>query len=60
MTEGSKRIGEGGAKDRQSAIEDDDDVPALEKEDRQAVKNQGHAKPEDYPDRTDSPIAPPA
>ena len=35
---GDKRLGEGGAKDRRSSITDPDDDPALEKENRQAVK----------------------
>ncbi len=45
-----KRLSEGGAKDRRSAIEGPDDDPALTGNERQAVKNQGKALPEDYPD----------
>lgn len=46
-----KDLSEGGAKDRGSALEGPDDDPALEGNERQAVKNQGKAKPEDYPGR---------
>jgi len=48
--EDRKRLAEGGAKDRGRSLEDDQD-PALENEDRQAVLNQGTAEPSDYPDR---------
>jgi hypothetical protein len=50
MAEG-KNLSEGGAKDRGSAIEGSEDDPALQGNERQAVKNQGKAKPEDYPGR---------
>jgi hypothetical protein len=50
MAEG-KDLSEGGAKDRGSAIDSADDDPALTGDERQAVKNQGKAKPEDYPGR---------
>lgn len=46
-----KRFAEGGAKDRGSSLTDDDEDPALRHESRQAVRNQGKAVPEDYPDR---------
>lgn len=46
-----KKLSEGGAKDRGSAIEGPDDDPALQGDERQAVKNQGKARPEDYPHR---------
>ncbi|WP_448664417.1 hypothetical protein ACG3SL_07000 [Sphingomonas sp. CJ20] len=46
----AKDLSEGGAKDRGSAIESPDSDPALQDESRQAVKNQGHATPDDYPD----------
>lgn len=46
-----KNLSEGGAKDRGSAIENGDDDPALTGNERQAVKNQGKATPDDYPDR---------
>jgi hypothetical protein len=45
-----KDLSEGGAKDEGSAIESGEDE-ALQKENRQAVKNQGKATPEDYPGR---------
>ena len=48
------RLGEGGAKERRSSIGGPDDDPALQKENRQAVKNQGKARPEDYPDRSET------
>ena len=51
MTEDSKMLDEGGAKDAPSSLDGSEDTPALEKENRQAVKNQGKATPEDYPDR---------
>jgi hypothetical protein len=54
----SKRLADGGARDRRSALGDDEN-PALRHESRQAVRNQGHATPEDYPDRDiASPAAP--
>ena len=50
-------LGNGGAKQtRSSAIDDKDSDPALQKEHRQAAKNQGKAKPEDYPDRHQYPV----
>ena len=49
MANEHKPLGDGGAKERRSGNEEES--PALESENRQAVKNQGTAKPEDYPDR---------
>jgi len=46
-----KDLSEGGAKDRGSALDGPADDPALRGNERQAVKNQGKAKPEDYPGR---------
>ena len=51
-----RRLGEGGAKERRSSIDGARDDPALQKENRQAVKNQGKAAPEDYPDRSITPV----
>ena len=51
-----KRTGEGGAKDKASSLDDGKDDPALRKEERQAVRNQGSATPEDYPDRGENPV----
>lgn len=51
MTSDRKTNDEGGAKDAPSSLEGAEDTPALVKENRQAVKNQGKAMPEDYPDR---------
>lgn len=45
-----KDLSEGGAKDEGSDLEPGYD-PALQNESRQAVKNQGKATPEDYPER---------
>jgi hypothetical protein len=45
-----KDLSEGGAKDTGGALESGENE-ALQKENRQAVKNQGEAKPEDYPER---------
>ena len=42
---------EGGAKERHPKREKSDKNPALKEEDRQALKNQSKADPEDYPDR---------
>ena len=42
---------EGGAKERHPEHEKSDKNPALKEEDRQALKNQSKADPEDYPDR---------
>ena len=49
MSKEHKPLGDGGAKERRSRNENES--PALKKENRQAIKNQGTAKPEDYPDR---------
>jgi len=45
-----KRLAEGGARDRGSTLDEDED-PALRHESRQSVLNQGNVKPSDYPDR---------
>ena len=42
---------EGGAKERHPDTEKSDKNPVLKEEDRQALKNQSKADPEDYPDR---------
>lgn len=46
----TKDLSEGGAKEEGADLDPDSD-PALQNESRQAVKNQGKAVPEDYPDR---------
>ena len=46
-----KHPDEGGAKERHPKREKSDKNPALKEEDRQALKNQSKADPEDYPDR---------
>ena len=46
-----KHPDEGGAKERHPDTEKNDKNPALKEEDRQALKNQSKADPEDYPDR---------
>lgn len=51
----NKPIGEGGAKQTGSGIERESDT-ALQKENRQAVKNQSEVDPEDYPDRSQTPV----
>ena len=43
-------------KNKRDKLEGPDDDPALQKENRQAVKNQGQATPEDYPDRGETPV----
>ena len=45
-----KHPDEGGAKERHPKREKSDKNPALKEEDRQALKNQSKADPEDYPD----------
>jgi len=45
-----KDLSEGGAKDEGSALKSGENE-ALQNESRQAVKNQGKATPEDYPER---------
>ncbi|HVJ01196.1 MAG TPA: hypothetical protein VM662_03385 [Sphingomonas sp.] len=49
-----KDLSEGGAKDRGSALQGPDDDPALRNEGRQAVKNQGKATPDDYPEANEA------
>ena len=46
-----QHLDEGGAKERHPDNEQSDKNPALKEEDRQALKNQSKADPEDYPDR---------
>jgi len=46
-----KHPDEGVAKERHPDNEQSDKNPALKEEDRQALKNQSKADPEDYPDR---------
>ena len=46
-----KHPDESGAKERHPEHEKSDKNPALKEEDRQALKNQSKADPEDYPDR---------
>lgn len=46
-----KNLDEGGAKQDGERRLEDDENPALRNEGRQAVKNQGEATPEDYPER---------
>ena len=53
--EQDKAIGEGGAKQSGSDIKRETD-PALQKESRQAVKNQSEVRPEDYRDRSETPV----
>jgi hypothetical protein len=49
----SKRVGDGGAKQQHASLEFGEN-PALQKENRQAVKNQSTVTPEDYPDRAET------
>jgi hypothetical protein len=44
-----KDLSQGGAKDESAELEPGSD-PALDGQNRQAVKNQGKATPDDYPD----------
>lgn len=46
-----KDLSEGGVGSRGSALDGADDDPALQGNERQAVKNQGKATPDDYPER---------
>lgn len=46
----NKRIGDGGAKEKRTSLKPGEN-PALQKENRQAVKNQSVVTPDDYPDR---------
>ena len=46
-----KHPDESGANERHPEHEKSDKNPALKEEDRQALKNQSKADPEDYPDR---------
>jgi hypothetical protein len=47
--------GEGGAKERDANGEREVRNPAMSEEDRQALKNQSAVKPEQYPDRGETP-----
>lgn len=50
-------LSEGGAKQTdKSAIDGKSKNPALQKENRQAVKNQSAVDPEDYPDAGENPV----
>ena len=46
-----KHLDEGGPKERHSGIDGEGGSSSLKEENRQALKNQGNAKPKDYPDR---------
>ena len=54
-TNKDKDLGEGGAKERDANGDAPGHNPALQKENRQAVKNQSSVKPEQYPDRGEPP-----
>lgn len=56
MSGRKKALGDGGAKERNANGEAPDRNPALQKENRQAVKNQSSVKPEQYPDRRNTPV----
>ena len=56
MTRKQKSSGEGGPKERNATGREVRDDPALEKESRQAVKNQSSVTPEQYPDRGKTPV----
>ncbi|WP_156840937.1 hypothetical protein [Novosphingobium aquimarinum] len=49
------KLGEGGALQKRS-VDDKSEDPGLQKESRQAVKNQSKVKPGDYPDRDQNPV----
>lgn len=49
-------LGDGGAKQRGTSLGDKEN-PALQKENRQAVKNQSTVRPDDYPEKEDT-VAP--
>jgi len=51
-----KPTGDGGAKERGTSL-DKEENPALQKENRQAVKNQSTVSPEQYPERGET-VAP--
>lgn len=51
-----KELEEGGAKERDANGNPAKDNPALRKENRQAVENQSSVKPEQYPDRGQTPV----
>jgi hypothetical protein len=46
-----KDLSEGGVGSRGSALDGPNDDPALEGNERQAVKNQGKTQPDEYPER---------
>ncbi|WP_162935631.1 hypothetical protein [Tsuneonella amylolytica] len=56
MSDTDKTVGEGGPKKRDAAGGKVTRDPALQKENRQAVKNQSSVNPEQYPDRGDTPV----
>lgn len=51
MSKDNKPIGEGGARQKGQSLHEKDSDPALQRENRQDVKNQSTVRPEDYPDR---------
>lgn len=55
MTDTASKPSQGGAKQRNGNL-DRHENPALRSDERQAVKNQSSVKPEDYPDRDQSPV----
>lgn len=56
MVDKSTSPGEGGPKERDANGKVAKDNSALQKESRQAVKNQSSVKPEQYPDRGENPV----
>ena len=56
MSAGGTDIGEGGAKERDASDKSAEDNTALQKENRQAAKNQSSVEPDQYPERRDNPV----
>lgn len=56
MTGVRKNLEEGGAKERDAHGNPAKDNPALQKENRQGAENQSSVKPEQYPDRDQTPV----
>jgi hypothetical protein len=56
VSDTDKTAGEGGPKERDAGGKTVTNDPALQKESRQAVKNQSSVEPEQYPDRGETPV----
>ncbi|WP_375291095.1 hypothetical protein [Qipengyuania sp.] len=56
MSAADTGIGEGGPKERDASGKPTENNTALQKENRQAAKNQSSVEPDEYPKRRENPV----